>query len=94
MAVRIIAIRKDGGNHYNPHQAVSHYEWHNESTNNTGVSDRSTMVNWCLNGGHAYVKSPQGTANCFVNTSNTGTKFLQTNADSQSTNNLLNLPSC
>lgn len=93
MAVRIIGIRKDNGNHYNPYEAVSHYQWVNEANGKHGLDDRLTMVDWVENKkGRAYVKSDEGTVDCFVNTSASGTKFLQTNADSRSSNNLLNLP--
>lgn len=95
MAVRITAIRKAAGNHYDPYEAVSHYKWINESNGNTDISSRETMVNWVENKkGRAYVSSSEGTVDCFVNTSARGTKFLQTNADSRSSNNLLNLPEC
>ncbi len=94
MAVRIIAIRKDGGNHYNPHEAISHYKWLDENTQESKVADRSSMVKWVEDGGQTYVRSAEGTVYCFVNQSSIGTKFLQTNADSRSSNNLLNLPEC
>ena len=93
MAVRIIAIKKDNGNHYNPYEAISHYKWVNEDQNSDEViSNRETMVQWVEGGGRAYVRSHEGTADCYVNQSARGTKFLQTNADSRSSNNLLNLP--
>lgn len=94
MAVRIIAIRKSGGNHYDPHEAVSHYKWLDENTQESKIADRPSMVKWVEGGGQAYTRSAEGTVNCFVNTSGAGTKFLQTNADSRSSNNLLNLPEC
>jgi len=92
MAVRIIAIRKDNGNHYNPHEAISDYKWLNESTGASGATGRPDMVAWVQEGNRAYVSSQEGTVDCFVNTSTAGTKFLQTNADQRSSNNLLNLP--
>ena len=94
MAVRIIAIRKSGGFHYNPHEAVSHYKWLDEQTGESKIADRPNMVKWVQKGGRAYVKSSEGTVDCYVNTSASGTQFLQTNADSRSSNNLLNLPEC
>jgi len=94
MAVRIIGIRKSGGNHYDPYEAISHYKWVNESSGKSQINDRPSMVAWAEEGGRAYVSSQEGTVDCFVNTSVTGTKFLQTNADSRSSNNLLNLPGC
>lgn len=95
MAVRIIAIRKAGGDHYDPYEAISHYKWVNESNNKSDIIDRVTMIDWMENKhGRAYVSSIEGTVDCFINTSAAGTKFLQTNADSRSSNNLLNLPDC
>src|SRR5487761_1440145 len=81
MAVRIIRVRKDNGNHDNPHEAISHYEWVNEQTSESKISDRLTMVAWIENNGHAYVRDSYGTVSCYVNTSRAGTKFLQTRAD-------------
>lgn len=94
MAVRIVAVRKDGGNHYNPHEAISYYKWLNEQTGESQITDRPTMVDWVERGGSAYVSSAEGTVYCYVNRSSAGTKFLQTNADDRSSNNLLNLPGC
>jgi hypothetical protein len=94
MAVRITAVRKDRGNHYNPHEAISHYKWLDEHTGESKITNRPDMVVWVEGGGRAYVSSMEGTVDCFVNRSSAGTKFLQTNADSRSSNNLLNLPEC
>lgn len=96
MAVRIIAIRKDHGNHYNPHEAISHYKWLNEQTNETGIISRADMVAWVERerNNQAYVRDNLGTVNCYVNVSRSGTKFLQTYADRRWTDNLLNLTEC
>ena len=94
MSVRITGVRKDHGYHYNPHEAITHYGWINEQTNATGVSDRPVMVKWVEDGNRAYVTSAAGTVDCYVNQSATGTKFLETRADRQASNNLLNLPEC
>jgi len=94
MAVRIIAIRKSGGYHQDPHQAVSYYQWLDEATGESKIADRPSMVKWVEGGGRTYVSSREGMVDCFVNQSSAGTKFLQTNADSRSFNNLLNLPEC
>lgn len=94
MSVRIIGVRKPSGNIQNPLEAISHYRWVNESNNESGISTRPVMVDWVESGNKAYVSSAEGTVDCFVNQSAAGTKFLQTNADSRSSNNLLNLPEC
>lgn len=93
MAVRIIAIRKPGDN-YSSYDAISHYKWLNEQTGESKIADRPNMVDWVERGGRAYVSSQEGTVECYVNQSRAGTKFLQTNADDRSSNNLLNLPEC
>lgn len=96
MAIRITCINKDDGNHKNPHEAISHYGWTNESTNKSGKNDRLSMVAWVeKEGNDAYVKDTIGIqAYCYVRISSIGTKFLQTYADNKYTNNLLSLPEC
>jgi hypothetical protein len=95
MAVRIIAIRKAGGHHDDPHEAISHYKWLNESNGNSDIMPRPDMVDWILTkNGRAYVSSQEGTVYCEVKKSPRGTLFLQTTTDSRSSNNLLNLPEC
>jgi len=95
MSVRITCINKDNGNHENPNEAISHYGWINESTNESGKNDRPSMVKWVENGNKAYVKDVSGNvAYCYVRESSKGTKFLQTYADNKYTDNLLSLPEC
>lgn len=89
MSVRIVAVRKND----EKLEAISHYKWVNEQDNNTGITDRPTMVAWVERGNRAYVSSYEGTVDCYVNQKGS-TKFLQTDADSRSSNNLLNLPRC
>ena len=93
-AVRIIAVRKPSGNTHSALEGISHYKWINEVSLENDIADRHSMVAWVEDGNRAYVSSPEGTADCFVNRSSYGTKFLQTHADSRSSNNLLNLPPC
>ena len=94
MAIKINCINKDNGNHENPYEAISHYGWVEDVTGKSDVTARSTVVGWVESGTRAYVSSYEGVVDCFVNRSPRGTKFLQTNADSRSSNNLLNLPEC
>lgn len=95
MSIRITCINKSGGYHENPHEAITHYGWKNESTGKTGKNDRHSMVKWVKEGGVAYVADNLGNkAYCFVNKSRNGTEFLQTQADGRPTNNLLQLPEC
>jgi hypothetical protein len=95
VAVRIICINKAGGDHSDPHVAITNYGWINEYTSKKGRNDRNSMVDWVENkNGRAYVKDAEGEINCYVNISRAGTKFLQTYADNRWTDNLLKLPEC
>ncbi len=75
MSIRITCIKKDGGNHENPHVAISELGWINEGTNESGRSDRLTLYNWIKDKkGQAYVKDSRGQyslcrdgRNCFWN---------------------------
>ena len=61
MAIRITCINKDGGNHENPHTAISYLGWLKDNTNNTGKMTRIKMYDWIKNdGGVAYVKDGFG----------------------------------
>lgn len=87
MEVQIIAIRKDNGNHTNPHIAISSYKWQ-KTDGTTGSSPRPDTVAWCKRSGNAaYVKG----ARCEVR-SNGHIEFLQTVANGTYTDNLLSLP--
>lgn len=94
MAVRVTCVNKDNGNHDNPHEAISHYGWINESTNTSGKSDRASMVRYIEKGNSAYVSNGYDEAYCYVRVSPAGNKFLQTKADGQWSNNLTKLPEC
>lgn len=89
MSVRIIAVRKND----ELYEAISHYKWLNEESRKSDITDRLSMVAWVERGNRAYVSSNEGTVDCYVNRKGS-TKFLQTDADSRSSNNLLNLPRC
>jgi len=97
MMRRIVCIKKDNGNHSNPHEAVSSYGWidENSSEDKASVTPRQIMVDWVKQGNKAYVKDSSGNvAYCGVRTSSAGTEFLQTHADGKYTDNLLNLREC
>lgn len=95
MSVRIQCINKSEGDHDNPNEAISHYGWINEDTDEHGKSNRLTMVEWLEEGNKAYVKDNNGNiAYCDVRTSKSGNKFLQTHSDGYYNNNLLSLPEC
>ncbi len=100
--IEIVGIRKDNGNHSNPHEAATHYQWvqyePDGRVSKNVISTRETVVSY-LNGSlgfevRAYVERVRPRAYCYVNTSANGTKFLQTRPDATDQNNLLKLPEC
>lgn len=90
--IEITGIRKDNGNHDNPHEAVTHYRWVQHETGKGAISPRGTVVGWVDDGTKAYVERVLPRAYCYVNTSKNGTRFLQTRPDKTDENNLLKLP--
>jgi hypothetical protein len=97
--IEITGIRKDNGNHENPHEAVGHYRWIERSSGKTDITARQTVVSWLDNGINgmavsAYVQQVNSRAECFVNQGTHGTRFLQTRPDATQDNNLLQLPEC
>lgn len=96
MAVRIICINKEAGNHYDPHEAITYFGWVNEQTRATGKTSRMGMVNFIeKQGGRAYVRtSPTSVAYLLVRTSITGNKYVKAIADGAETDELLYLPEC
>lgn len=96
MSVRITCINKDGGNHDNPHAAISQLGWINEETGKSDKSSRETLYDWIKNkGGHAYVRDKYGNT-VRVGTAETagGTRYVRTYRDKTWTDNLLALPEC
>lgn len=96
MAVRITCIKKDSGNHENPHTAISLLGWIDE---NTGQRDKSTRLEMYKfvkeDGGIAYVKDAFGNKAYVVGAiTSRGTKYVKTVADETKTDNLLKLPEC
>lgn len=98
--IKITGIKKDNGNHDNPHEAITHFRWESYGSTGvvtqSGVVTRSDIVGW-LEGSlgfkvEAYVERVLPRAYCYVNVSRYGTKFLQTRADDTDQNNLLKLP--
>lgn len=95
MAVRITCIRKSGGYHENPHEAIQSFGWTNESDGKSGRTDRETMWKWVTEGGIAYVKDAAGNlAYVKARTNSQSTHYLQTVADDVLSDNLLKLPEC
>jgi Protein of unknown function (DUF3892) len=96
MSIRIICIKKDAGNHENPHVAISVLGWKDESTNATGRMTRVEMYNWVkVPGNNAYVKDAYGNkAELEARETDKGTKYVRTKPDGTKTDNLLELPEC
>lgn len=95
MAIRIICITKDGGNHQNPYEGITHFGWVNEQTRATGRSTRATMVEFLdKQGGKAYVKDIYGNIVYIGTVETQGLPYLRTYSDGKWTDNLLSLSEC
>jgi hypothetical protein len=95
MSVRITCINKDNGDHYDPHEAITHLGWVEESTGKSDKCTRADMVDFLEKGNSAYVKDAWGNiASLVVRISRFGNKFVKTVADGRETNNLLVLLEC
>lgn len=95
MAIRITCINKDGGDHENPHIAISCFGWINPENGESGASTRLEMHMWVRNGGRAYVQDARGNRAFLVaKTSPQGNPYVRTVADGTLTDNLLVLPEC
>ena len=95
MSIKITCIKKDLGHHDNPHVAISTLGWINEQTSNTGKSTRMEIYDWLLTGGNAYVYDNIGNkAKLITAQSSNGTKYVKTESDNTTADNLLKLPEC
>ncbi len=94
MAFQITGIRKPGGAD-NSHEAISHYRWVDDGKSQSTITERLTVVSWVEDKKiPAYVADGTRKIWCEVRQNQNGTKFLQTQADGQWSNNLLALPEC
>ncbi|WP_428329262.1 DUF3892 domain-containing protein [Mucilaginibacter sp.] len=96
MAVRIICIKKDDGDHSNPYLAIDHFEWVNERINVNGITDRSEIHDWIKeSNGEAYVIDQYGNKNYLIPAMcPQGNKYVKTVADENVNDLLLLLPGC
>lgn len=97
MAIRITCINKAGGQHYDPHSAITHLGWINTTTNENGKSSRLALHDWLEKNRNnlAFVVDRNGNmAYLYPRVNQNGTKFVQTYADNVWTDNLLALPEC
>ncbi len=93
MALEITGIRKPEPN--DPHEAISHYRWHDDDDNTNGIDERTALIKWMEdNKVDAYVANGSGKVWCAIRENKYGTKYLQTYADKTWNDNLLSLPQC
>lgn len=93
MAFQITGIRKPGGAN-NQHEAISHYRWQDDTSDKGSITERLTVVGWVEDGIRAYIADGSRKIWCEVRQNDNGTKYLQSVADGQWSNNLLALPEC
>jgi len=94
MAAKITCIKKQGGNHEDPHHAIERVGWVQPDGQN-GLSTRVEMYDWIKDKkGEAYVSDGVKSVPVGTYVSTNGTKCIRTYADGQWTNNLLSLPEC
>ena len=95
MSVKITCINKDGGDHYDPHEAITHLGWLNENSGKSGKATLQQMIEFLESGNKAYVKDAwDNIAYLVICISRFGNKFVKTVADDMETNNLLELIEC
>lgn len=97
MTIRIVCINKDNGNHDNPHEAITRFGYvGNDNTSNSfrKFCDRAELVKWLRNNNQAYVTDGTKVAYCYVRVNKHGTEFVQTKADGDWYDNLLQLEEC
>lgn len=95
MSIKITCINKSGGDHEDPHHAISDLGWTNEQSGEQGKSTRLAVYDWIKQGGVAYVYDGKGNkAQVRTREHKNGTKYLQTYADGVWTDNLLARPEC
>ena len=95
MSIKITCINKDGGDHYDPYEAITHFGWIDESDNKSGKLTLAEMISYLEKGNQAYVKASSGAiAYLVVRISRAGNKYVKTVADGKETDNLLYLLEC
>ena len=94
MSIRITCIKKSGGYHQEPHEAITSLGWVNEQDGSGGSSSREQVYEWIKSGGEAFVVF--GATRVQVVTAETawGTRFVKTKPDFTIRDNLLSLPEC
>lgn len=94
MARQITCIKKDGGNHLNPHEAIQTLGWTDDVTGRRGTSTRVEMYEYIVGGGQAYVDKDGAKAMLIAERNIFGTPYVKTVPDWTKKDNLLDLPEC
>ena len=94
-SIRVTCINKDGGDHDDPYEAITHLGWVNESTQENGKYTLSEMIDFLEDNNSAYVKDIYGNrANLVVRLSQHNNKYVRTISDGFYSDNLLKLMEC
>jgi hypothetical protein len=92
--IRITCINKDGGNHLNRHEGISHLGYLDQN-GTPGKCTRSELIKWLREGNKAYVEdTSRNVAYIGIFTSVYGTEYVATLRDGKPSDNLLSLPEC
>lgn len=95
MAVRIICIKKDNDIINNPYLAISSFEWINERINVKGITDRSRIHDWIMDGNEGYIIDAEGNRRLLIPAvCPQGNKYVRTVENEADTDELLLLPEC
>jgi hypothetical protein len=95
MSIRITCIKKAGGYHEDPHEAISTLGWVEDGSGNRGSMSREEMYVWIKDkGGEAYVLAGSSRAFLVTAISRYGTRYVKTRPDTTPADNLLRLPEC
>ena len=94
MSIKITCINKDSGNHDNPNLAITHLGWINDVTGNTGITTRLDLYDFIKKGNYVYVERLGNKVKVITAETTNGTKYVKTESDSTTNNNLLSLPEC
>ena len=97
MSIRITCIAKASGDHENPYVAILKLKWENLNfSNDRGIYTREEMYEYVKNGGEAWVydRSGNSRAKLIALISLRVTKYVKTEADFTTNDNLLKLKEC
>lgn len=94
MSIKITCINKDNGNHENPNLAITHLGWISDVNGNSGRTTRLDIYDFIKKGNYVYVERFGNKVKVITAETTNGTKYVKTESDSTTTNNLLSLPEC